>query len=151
MLRQLIPLLMEGEMGIFSRFFKQPSEDDMEEVQTLDSLKEDEYPTMPLKVSDDDFDTVVQRFPVVVVDCWAPWCMPCLMVAPVVAELAKDYTGKIVFCKLNVDENLSIAMKYGIQSIPTLLVLQNGKLVDQIIGAMPRRELEGQITKYLTG
>ena len=139
------------KMGIFSRFFKKPGEADEGEVQTLDSLAEGEYPTMPLKVGDDDFDTVVQRFPVVVVDCWAPWCMPCLMVGPVIAELAKDYTGKIVFCKLNVDENRSVAMEYGIQSIPTLLVLQNGELVDQIIGAMPKRDLEGQITKYLTG
>jgi thioredoxin 1 len=72
------------------------------------------------------------------------------MVAPIVAELAKDYAEKIVFCKLNVDENRSIATKYGIQSIPTLLVIQNGELVDQIIGAMPKRELEDQITKYLT-
>jgi thioredoxin 1 len=141
---------MEGEMGIFDRFLKKPGAGDEEKVQTLDSLAEDEYPTMPLKVGEDDFDTVIQRFPVVVVDCWAPWCMPCLMVAPIVAELAKDYTGKIVFCKLNVDENLSIAMKYGIQSIPTLLVLQNGELVDQIIGAMPRRDLENRVTKYLT-
>jgi thioredoxin 1 len=141
---------MEGEMGIFDRFLKKPGAGDEEKVQTLDSLAEDEYPTMPLKVGEDDFDTVIQRFPVVVVDCWAPWCMPCLMVAPIVAELAKDYTGKIVFCKLNVDENLSIAMKYGIQSIPTLLVLQNAELVDQIIGAMPRRDLENRVTKYLT-
>jgi len=137
-------------MEIFRRLFKQPDENDEEEVQTLDSLAEDGYPTMPLKVDDDDFGKVIQRFAVVVVDCWAPWCMPCLMVAPVVAELAKDYTGKIVFCKLNVDENSSIAMEYGIQSIPTLLVLKNGKLVDQIIGAMPKRELESRITKYLT-
>ena len=137
-------------MGIFDRFLKKPGEGDEEEIQTMDSLAEDEYPTMPLKVSDDDFDTVIQRFPVVVVDCWAPWCMPCLMVAPIVAELAKDYTGKIVFCKLNVDENRSMAMKYGIQSIPTLLVLQNGELVDQIIGAMPKGDLESRVTKNLT-
>jgi thioredoxin len=141
---------MEGEMGIFDRFLRKPGEGDEEEVQTMDSLAEDEYPTMPLKVSDDDFDTVIQSFPVVVVDCWAPWCMPCLMVAPIVAELAKDYTGKIVFCKLNMDENRSISMKYGIQSIPTLLVFQNGELVDQIIGAVPKRELESQVTKHLT-
>ena len=137
-------------MEMFNRFLKKPGEADEEEVQILDSLAEDEYPTMPLKVGDDDFNKVIQRFPLVVVDCWAPWCMPCQMVAPVVAELAKDYTGKIVFCKLNVDENRSISMKYGIQSIPTLLVFQNGELVDQIIGAMPKRELEGQIAKHLT-
>jgi thioredoxin 1 len=136
-------------MGIFSRFFKRPGEGDEEEVQTLDSLAEDEYPTMPMEANNDNFDMVIQRFPVVVVDCWAPWCMPCLMVAPIVTELAKDYVGKIVFCKLNVDENRAVAMKYGIRSIPTLLVLQNGELVDQIIGAMPKHELKNQLTKYL--
>ena len=136
-------------MGIFDKLFRNSDKIDEGDVQILDSLAEDEYPTMPLKVGDDDFGTVIQRFPVVVVDCWAPWCMPCLMVAPIVAELAKDYTGKIVFCKLNVDEDRSIAMKYRIQSIPTLLVFQNGELVDQLVGAMPKRELEGQITKYL--
>jgi thioredoxin 1 len=137
-------------MGIFDRFLKKPGEADEEEVQTLDSLAADEYPTMPLKVGDDDFSKAIQRFPLVVVDCWAPWCMPCLMVAPVVAELAKDYVGKIVFCKLNVDGKSAVATKYGVQSIPTLLVFQDGELVDQIIGAMPKQELEGQIAKHLT-
>lgn len=137
-------------MGKFSRFFKQSNKDDEEKFQTLDSLADDEYPTMPLNVGNDDFGKVIQRFPLAVVDCWAPWCMPCLMVAPIVAELAKDYTGKIVFCKLNVDENYSIAMKYSIQSIPTLMVFQDGELVDQIVGAMPKRELENRLVKYLT-
>lgn len=137
-------------MGIFDKLFRKSDKIDEGDVQTLDSLAEGEYPSMPLRVSEDDFDKVVQRFPVVVIDCWAPWCMPCLMVAPVVAELTKDYTGKIVFCKLNVDENRSIAVKYGIQSIPTLMVFQNGELVGLIIGAMPRRELESRITESLT-
>lgn len=137
-------------MGVFDRLFGKQDKIDEGDVRTLDSLAEDEYPSMPLRVSEDDFDKVVQRFPVAVIDCWAPWCGPCLMVAPVVAELAKDYTGKIVFCKLNVDENRAVAMKYGIQSIPTLLVFQNDELVDRIIGAIPKRELESQITKYLT-
>jgi thioredoxin 1 len=137
-------------MGIFDKLFRKSDKIDEGDVQTLDSLAEGEYPSMPLRVSEDDFDKVVQRFPVVVIDCWAPWCMPCLMVAPVVAELTKDYTGKIVFCKLNVDENGSIAVKYGIQSIPTLMVFQNSELVNLIIGAMPRRELESRITKSLT-
>jgi len=137
-------------MGIFDRFIRQQDEADEGDIQTLDSLAEDEYPTMPLKVSDDNFATVIQKFPVVVVDCWAPWCRPCLMVAPIVAELAQDYTGKIVFCKLNVDKNRSVMAEYGIQSIPTLLVFQNGELMDQLIGAMPKRELERHITKHLT-
>jgi thioredoxin 1 len=71
------------------------------------------------------------------------------MVAPVISELAKDYQGKIVFGKLDVDENQKKAMEYGIMSIPALLVFQNSDLVDQIIGAQPRTTLEPKITKYL--
>jgi thioredoxin 1 len=120
-----------------------------EEAQTLASLNDDEYPSSPLKVTDDDFDKIIQRFPLVVVDCWAPWCGPCQMVAPVIAELAQDYQGKIVFGKLNVDENQAKAMEYGIMSIPALLVFQNGELVDQVVGAQPKPMLEPKITKYL--
>jgi len=124
-------------------------QEEEEEAQTLDSLNDDEYPSSPLKVTDDDFDKVIQRFPLVVFDCWAPWCGPCRMVSPVIAELAQDYQGKIVFGKLNVDENQQTAMKYRIMSIPALLVFQSGKLVDQIIGAQPKPMLEPKITKYL--
>ena len=124
-------------------------QEEEEEVQTLDSLNDDEYPSSALKVTDGDFDKIIQRFPLVVVDCWAPWCGPCQMVGPVIAELAKDYQGKIIFGKLNVDENQEKAMEYGIMSIPALLVFQNGELVDQIIGAQPKPMLEPKITKYL--
>ena len=124
-------------------------QEEEEEAQTLDSLNDDESPSSPLKVTDDDFDQVIQRFPLVVVDCWAPWCGPCHMVAPVIAELAKEYQGKIVFGKLNVDENQETAMQYRIMSIPALLVFQSGELVDQIIGAQPKPMLEPKITKYL--
>ena len=120
-----------------------------EEAPPLNTLKEGEYPSVPIRLTDTDLDQAIQMFPVVVVDCWAPWCMPCLMVAPVIAELARDYIGKIVFAKLNVEENSKTAMKYGIQSIPALLVFQEGKIVDLIIGAQPRQALEPQITKYL--
>jgi thioredoxin 1 len=71
------------------------------------------------------------------------------MVAPVVAELAKDYTGKVVFGKLNVDENPQISMRYRISSIPSLLVFKQGELVDMIIGAQPRQMLEPRITRHL--
>jgi len=120
-----------------------------EEALPLDTLKEGEVPSVPVKLTDADLDQAIQRFPLVVVDCWAPWCMPCLMVAPVIAELAEAYQGKIVFGKVNVDENSETAMKYGIRSIPALLVFQDGKVVDQIIGAQPKQALEPQLTKYL--
>jgi len=103
----------------------------------------------PIEVSDATFKDVIQNNPIVVVDCWAPWCAPCHMVAPVIEEMARDYAGRILFGKLNVDENREVAMQYQIMGIPTLLVFKNGKLADRIIGAMPRQVLEPKITRYL--
>ena len=103
----------------------------------------------PLELTDSTFIKFVQNNSFVVVDCWAPWCGPCLMIAPIIEELAKKYAGKIVFGKLNVDENPITASRYQIMSIPTLLVFRNGKLVDTIIGAMPKEMLEARITRFL--
>ena len=105
-------------------------------------------PDKPVEVTDVTFKEIIQKSSLVVVDCWAPWCGPCQMVTPVVEELARDYAGKILFGKLNVDENQTIATHYQIMSIPTLLVFKKGKLVDRIIGAMPRQMLEPKITRY---
>lgn len=107
------------------------------------------WPTTPITVTDTTMPQIIRNYPLSVIDCWAPWCGPCQMVAPVVEELAKDYTGKIVFGKLNTDENRTSADKYNIMSIPTLLVFKNGKLVDQVVGAMPKDILEPMITKHL--
>jgi len=103
----------------------------------------------PMEVTDATFRQAIENHPLVVVDCWAPWCGPCRMVAPVIEELARDYAGKVLFGKLNVDENREVSMQYEIMSIPTLLVFKNGKLVDTIIGAMPRQTLEPKITRHL--
>ena len=103
----------------------------------------------PVEVTDETFTDLVQSHPLVVVDCWAPWCAPCRMIAPVIEEMARDYAGKIVFGKLNMDENPRTAMKYQIMSIPTLLVFKEGRLVDRIVGAMPRNMLEPKITRHL--
>jgi thioredoxin 1 len=103
----------------------------------------------PVEITDATFKEMIQNHSLVVVDCWAPWCGPCHMVAPVIEELARDYAGKILFGKLNVDENLEVSMQYQTMSIPTLLVFKNGRLVDRIIGAMPRQMLEPKIAHYL--
>ena len=102
----------------------------------------------PVELSNATFLETITKHPNVVVDCWAPWCGPCRMVTPVIKEMARDYAGKILFGKLNVDENQRIAMEYGIMSIPTLLVFKGGKLVDRIVGAMPRKMLEPKIIRY---
>ena len=91
----------------------------------------------------------MQRYPILIVDCWAPWCGPCVMVAPIIEELAADHKGKIVFGKLNTDENEKIMREYNIMSIPTLLIFKNGRLIDRSIGAMPKTDLEREITKHL--
>jgi thioredoxin 1 len=83
-----------------------------------------------------------------VVDCWAPWCGPCRMMSPVIEELASDLKGKITFGKLNTDENQDIAARYQVQAIPTLLIFKDGKLADRKVGALPKKVLAGELTKY---
>ncbi len=98
-------------------------------------------PDKPIEVSDVNFDEMVKKYKNVAIDCWAPWCGPCLMIAPVIEELARELKGKIVFGKLNVDNNPKTAMRYNIMSIPTILLFRDGELVDRIIGAMPKEFL----------
>lgn len=107
------------------------------------------WPSEPVSLTDADFDAFVTKYPLVVVDCWAPWCGPCRMVAPVVEALAKEMTGKVAFGKLNTDENPKTPTKFNINAIPTLLIYKGGKLADRIVGAMPKEQLANQIKRYL--
>jgi len=112
-------------------------------------MKEDSWPNAPVHITDADMDKVVKKYETIVVDCWAPWCGPCRMVGPIIDELAKEMQGKIVFAKLNVDENQRTSMKYKIMSIPTLLVFKKGNLVDRFVGALPEEVLKQKINSYL--
>jgi len=114
-----------------------------------DKKMEKNLPDIPLKVTDADIENNINKYPLMVVDCWAPWCGPCRMIGPIIEELAKEMQGKIVFGKLNVDENRGTSMKYGIMSIPALLVFKDGNLVDSIIGAMPKETLLGKISPHM--
>jgi len=97
----------------------------------------------PVSVDDSNFDQVVlQADKPVLVDLWAAWCKPCLMVAPILDELAEDYSGRINFVKVDVDRNPKTASKYGIMSIPALLIFKNGEPVTHIIGFRPKAELK---------
>jgi len=109
---------------------------------------EENQPNTPLKITDADFDENVKKYETIVIDCWAPWCGPCRMVGPIIEELAKEMQGKIVFGKLNVDENQATSMKHQIMSIPTMLIFKNGELIDKIIGAMPKDELMKKLEAY---
>jgi thioredoxin 1 len=109
---------------------------------------ENKWPDTPIHLIDADIDEKIRKYPTIVIDCWAPWCGPCRMVGPVIEELAKEMQGKITFGKLNVDENPQTSMKYGIMSIPTMLVFKNGQLVDRIVGAMPKEMLLQKLKPY---
>lgn len=103
-----------------------------------------------IEVSDSNFESEVVKSDVpVLVDFWAPWCGPCRAIAPIVEEISSSYEGKIKVGKMNVDENQATTMKFGIRSIPTIIMFKDGEIVDQIIGAVPKGEIERVVEKSL--
>ncbi|MEA2053988.1 MAG: thioredoxin [Candidatus Thermoplasmatota archaeon] len=121
----------------------------MEELVKKFAGKDKKWPNKPVKVTDSSIDGLVSEYPLAIIDCWAPWCGPCRMVTPVIDQLAKEMQGKVVFAKLNTDENRATSLKYGIMSIPTLLLFKNGKLADRIVGALPPDMLKDWVERYL--
>jgi len=105
--------------------------------------------SVPLSLTDVNFKEEVLKYAYLLVDFWAPWCGPCRMVSPVIEQLAKDYAGRIVFAKVNVDENQSIVQSFAIQSIPTMIIFKNGKVFDVITGALPKAQIENKLKQLL--
>ena len=107
---------------------------------------------MEVKLTDENFEQEILKAELpALVDFWAPWCGPCHMVAPIVEEIANQYQGKLKVGKLNVDEAPGIASKYGIMSIPTLVIFKEGKVVEQMVGASPKEQIEEKIKPYIGG
>lgn len=100
-------------------------------------------------LTDSNFSSEVAKYSLILIDFWAPWCMPCRMVSPAVDELAKKYEGTVAFGRVNVDDNPVTANEFGIQSIPTLMLFSHGKSVDQLIGAYPKNMIESRIKTHL--
>jgi thioredoxin 1 len=104
---------------------------------------------MALKITDESFKELIAGDLPVVVDFWAEWCGPCRMVGPIIEELAKEYEGKVIIGKVNVDENDEIAGEYNIRSIPTILYFKNGELTDKHVGAAQKSLLENKLKALL--
>ncbi|MEI6740799.1 MAG: thioredoxin [Gemmatimonadaceae bacterium] len=103
-----------------------------------------------MEVTDDTFATEIEGHAgLAVVDFWATWCAPCRMIAPIVEALATDYAGQAKVAKLDVDHNQKTAAKFNVRSIPTILFFKNGKLVDQVVGALPRPALEAKFKEHV--
>jgi thioredoxin 1 len=104
----------------------------------------------PVHVTDAAFEKVVLKSTLpVIVDFWAPWCGPCRMVAPILDKIAKEQAGKLIVAKVNTDEDSQWAIKYGVQGIPTMLFVLNGKVVNQQVGALPENMLRQVVDKFL--
>jgi thioredoxin 1 len=113
-------------------------------------MKEEIIMEGTLKVNSDSWQKeVLEAVGTVLVDFWASWCGPCLMIAPVVEELATEYSGRLKVVKLNTDENPDIASRYKIMGIPTLLFFKEGRIIDQLVGAVPKNQLKAKIDSVI--
>jgi thioredoxin 1 len=104
-----------------------------------------------IELTDANFDSTLKSQKLMLVDFWAPWCGPCRWVSPILEQIAQENAGRLVLGKLNVDENPLTSQRFGIEGIPTIMIAQNGKMVNQIVGALPKEDLDQVIRPYLTG
>ena len=101
-----------------------------------------------IEVTDDTFESTIADNKLVLVDFWAPWCGPCRIVAPVLAEIAGEHGDKVTIAKVNTDENQAVASKHGIMSIPTMMLFKNGEKIDQMVGALPKPQIMAKLEPH---
>ncbi|HYZ65946.1 MAG TPA: thioredoxin, partial [Nitrososphaeraceae archaeon] len=104
----------------------------------------------PIVLTDSNFREEVSKYPLILVHFWAPWCGPCRMVSPIIEQLASEYAGRVAFGKLNIDENQLVTKSFGIQSIPTMMILKNSKVIDISVGALPKAQIQVKIQQHLS-
>ena len=115
----------------------------LNEKELMKNIKE------PLNLDDATFFQNVNKFPIVLVDFWAPWCGPCRMMSPIIDQIGKDYQGKLAVGKVNVDENPLIARQFGIASIPTLILFKSGQAIDKIVGSVTKNKINEMVKNQL--
>jgi len=130
-----------------SAIMKKKLEKYQEKLKLMNELKKI---NKPLNLTDSNFELEKSKYDLLVVDFWAVWCGPCRMVSPIIEQLAEQYAGKIVFGKVNVDENPLLSQRFNIQSIPTLMILKKGEIIDTMIGALPKGQIENKIKQCIS-
>jgi thioredoxin 1 len=113
------------------------------EKELLKNIKE------PLNLDDSNFAQTINKYPLLLVDFWAPWCGPCRMMSPIIDQVGKEYIGKLVVGKVNVDENPNISGQFGISSIPTLILFKRGQVVNNIIGSVSQSRIDEMVKMHL--
>jgi thioredoxin 1 len=115
----------------------------MNEKELLKNIK------YPLNLDDSNFFQTISKFPLLLVDFWAPWCGPCRMMSPLIDQIGKEYMGKLVVVKVNVDENPTISRQFGISSIPTLILFKKGQAVNKIIGSVTKNKIDEMVRIHM--
>jgi len=115
----------------------------MNEKELLKNIKD------PLNLDDSSFFQTISKFPLLLVDFWAPWCGPCRMMSPLIDQIGKEYMGKLVVVKVNVDENPTISRQFGISSIPTLILFKKGQAVNKIIGSVSKNKIDEMVRIHI--
>ncbi len=123
----------------------------MEQLQMLvDKEKEKtSWPSTTIPIGDPNFQEIVKKYPILLIDFWAPWCAPCKMIGPILEQLAGEFQGKVVIAKLDVDQNPGVASAFSVKGIPTMIMFKDGQPVERVTGALPRNTLKGLIERYL--
>lgn len=139
-----------GEEDNFDRELEQIKQEKIKELQGKSESKDfSEHPKSPVTVTDENLNKLAEKYPLLVVDCWAEWCAPCRPMGEIIDALAEEFSGQIVFGKLNIDQNRDTAMNYRISSIPQLLIFSKSEVVDKIVGLQPKEKIASKLRKYL--
>jgi len=138
-----MPVSEDNEISAIMKRKKEILEEKLRSMNEIKKIKK------PINLTDSNFDIEKSKYSLLVVDFWATWCGPCKMISPIIEQLAEQYAGKIVFGKVNVDENPHISQRFGIQSIPTLMIVKEGQVIDVMIGALPKGQIENRIEQHI--